>query len=99
MEYANIEIRLSGSRDNTVIKEASAPEIAVYRAIHGLDAIVSPKFSRVGEVSSAEERKRLVDTYGAEIVEKLFPGVTGVLPTTLAAVGIEAEVPALKKGK
>lgn len=97
MEYANIEIRLSGSRDNTVIKEVSAPEVAVIRSIHGDDSVVNPKFSRNDEVDTKSERARLSGIYGPDIVEKLFPGVTGVLPSALAAVGLEVELP--KKGK
>lgn len=89
MEYTNVEIRLSGSRDNTVVKEVSAPEVVVLRQIHGHDSLVGPKFSRVADVSIAEERKRLDNTYDPVVVEKLFPGALGTLPTTLAAVGIE----------
>jgi hypothetical protein len=97
MEYANIEIRLAGSLENTVIKEASAPEIAVIKAIHGHDAVVNIKKSRVGQVEQAVERDRLGRFYKDEVIAKLFPGVTSKLPTTLAEVGVEVPEETSKK--
>lgn len=90
MEYANTEIRIAGSLENTVIKEVSAPEIAVLRAIHGDDALVNTVKSRVnGDVDGRSERERLTKIYGGEVLKKLFPGALSVIPSKLADVGIE----------
>ena len=99
MEYANVEIRLAGSLENTVIKEVSTPEIPVLKAIHGHDAVVNVKKSRVGEVDLKEERDRLERIYTPAVVEKLFPGVLNKLPTTLVEIGEEAPVEAVSKKK
>jgi hypothetical protein len=99
MEYANVEIRLAGSLENTVLKEVSVPEIPVLKAIHGHDSVLNIKKSRLGEVNSKEERERLERQYTPAIVEKLFPGVLNKLPTTLAEIGEEAPVESTSKKK
>ena len=99
MEYANIEIRLAGSLLNTVKKEVSAPEIVVLRQIHGLDGVANVVKTRVDQASGSEERDRLNKVYNPEVVEKLFPGALGRIPTTLVEVGAEepvVEAPAKK---
>lgn len=105
MEYANAEIRLAGSRDNTVIKEISAPEIPLLKAIHGDDSVINIKLSRTEDINLKSERERLTSSYNKDLVEKLYPGVLGKIPSTLAEVGIEvpeeapAVAPRLIKGK
>jgi hypothetical protein len=89
MEYANTEIRIGGSLENTVIKEVSAPEIAVLRAIHGDDALVNTVKSRIGDIDARSERERLTKIYGVEVLKRLFPGALSVIPSKLADVGIE----------
>lgn len=89
MEYANTEIRIGGSLENTVIKEVSAPEIAVLRAIHGDDALVNTVKSRIGDIDARNERERLTKIYGVEVLKRLFPGALSVIPSKLADVGIE----------
>ena len=90
MEYANTEIRIGGSLENTVIKEVSAPEIAVLRAIHGEDALVNTVKSRIDlDVNSKSERERLTKIYGVEVLKRLFPGALSVIPSKLADVGVE----------
>ena len=89
MEYANTEIRIGGSLENTVIKEVSAPEIAVLRAIHGEDALVNTVKSRIGDIEARNERERLTKIYGVEVLKRLFPGALSVIPSKLADVGIE----------
>lgn len=89
MEYANTEIRIGGSLENTVIKEVSAPEIAVLRAIHGEDALVNTVKSRIGDIDARSERERLTKIYGVEVLKKLFPGAMSVIPSKLADVGVE----------
>ena len=97
MEYANVEVRLAGSLENTVRKEVSAPEIAVIKALHGHDAVVNIKRSRVAQVDQASERDRLGKFYGDEVIAKFFPGVTAKLPATLAEVGVEVPEETSKK--
>ena len=98
MEYANTEIRIGGSLENTVIKEVSAPEIAVLRAIHGDDALINTVKSRLDlDVNSRSERERLTKVYGGEILKKLFPGAMSVLPSKLEEVGVEGFSPKGKK--
>lgn len=89
MEYANVEIRLAGSLENTVIKEVSIPEIPILKSLHGHDAVVNVKKSRSATVDQAVERDRLEKVYTPGIVEKLFPGVTSKLPLSLADIGLE----------
>jgi hypothetical protein len=97
MEYANVEVRLAGSLENTVRKEVSSPEIAVIKALHGHDAVVNIKKSRVSPVDQATERDRLGKFYGDDVIAKFFPGVTSKLPTTLAEVGVEVPEETSKK--
>lgn len=97
MEHANVEIRLAGSLENTVHKEVSAPEIAILKAIHGHDAVVNIKKSRVSSTDQASERAKLEKRYTEAVIAKFFPGVTSKLPTTLAEVGVEVPEETSKK--
>jgi hypothetical protein len=97
MEHANVEIRLAGSLENTVRKEVSAPEIAVIKALHGHDAVVNIKKSRVSPIDQAAERSILERKYGEETIARFFPGVASKLPTTLAEVGVEVQEETSKK--
>lgn len=99
MEYAQVTVRLAGSLENTVIKEVSIPEIPILKAIHGHDAVVEISKTRTAEVEQAAERDRLDKAYGTPILEKLFPGVTSKLPTTLVDIGLEQPVEATAKKK
>ena len=89
MEYAQIEVRLAGSLENTVIKEVSVPEIPVLKSLHGHDAVVNIKKTRADAVDQKEERDRLEKQYTPVVIEKLFPGVMNKLPQTLVDIGIE----------
>ena len=97
MEYANVEVRLAGSLENTVRKEVTAPEIAVLKALHGHDAVVNIKRSRVANTEQGVERARLEKNYGEAVIGKFFPGVTAKLPSTLAEVGVEVPEETSKK--
>jgi hypothetical protein len=98
MEYAQVTVRLAGSLENTVIKEVSTPEISILKSIHGHDAVVDIKKTRGEAVDQAVERDRLDKIYGTVVLEKLFPGVTSKLPTTLVEIGAEQpEEPVAKK--
>ena len=92
MEYAQIEVRLAGSLENTVIKEVSVPEIPVLKSIHGHDSLVNIKKTRTDAVDQKEERDRLEKQYTAAVIEKLFPGVMNKFPQTLAEIGEEEPV-------
>lgn len=98
MDYATAQIRLAGELHSTVIKEVSAPEIAILRHIHGEDALIDIKKSRSATVSQADERDRLDRVYGEELMKKLFPGLSAKLPMDLADVGVESE-PEAKSSK
>lgn len=89
MEYAQIEVRLAGSLENTIIKEVSVPEIPVLKAIHGHDAVVNVKKTRSDDVDQKEERDRLEKQYTPVVIDRLFPGVLNKLPQTLVEIGEE----------
>jgi hypothetical protein len=91
MEYANAEIRLSGSLENTVVKEVSASEIPIIKQLHGADAVLNVKKSRVDKIDLAEERIRLDITYKPDVVSKVYAGTTSRLFETLEEVGYADE--------
>lgn len=99
MQYAQIEVRLSGSLENTVIKEVSVPEIPVLKTLHGHDAVVNIKKTRDEAIDTKAERERLERAYTPGVVEKLFPGVLGKLPQTLVEIGEEEPVVETSKKK
>lgn len=99
MEYAQIEVRLASSLENTVIKEVSVPEIPVIKSIHGHDAVVNIKKTRVESIDVKAERERLERYYTPGVIEKLFPGVLGKLPQTLVEIGEEEPVVETSKKK
>ncbi len=99
MEYAQVTVRLAGSLENTVIKEVSVPEIPILKAIHGHDAVVDISKTRSEPVADAVERDRLDKVYGTPIIEKLFPGVTAKLPSTMVDIGLEVPVETVAKKK
>ena len=97
MELANVMLALGGDRAYTVPKyEVTAAEIAVLCAIHGSDAVfdIEPLGQTITR-SAREERDRLVAAYPAkdednrEIVLVVYPGVTPVLHTELADLGLD----------
>lgn len=98
MEYAKVTVRLAGSLENTVTKEVSIPEIPILKHIHGHDAVVEVSKTRIDEIDQVTERDRLDKVYGTPVLEKLFPGVTSKLPTTLVEIGLEQPAePIIKK--
>lgn len=81
MQIANALVALGGDKGNTVPKmNLTAAEIAVLRAIHGLDSVL--EIEPVGEIErgNREERTRLRMAYPAKdedgnvIVDMLYPG-------------------------
>lgn len=102
MEYANVEIRLGGNLHNTVIKEVSAPEIAVLRKIHGADAVNRIVKTRVDTVVNRAERERLEVAYGKDVIIAAFGGEFAKLPEVLGDVDageISEDAPAPVKAK
>lgn len=103
MDYANVEIRLGGSLHNTVIKEVSAPEIAVLRKIHGADAVNQVVKTRTETVVNRAERERIESLYGKDVVISAFGGEFAKLPESLADVDAgevsEPEAPVTAKSK
>ena len=97
MEYANVQIRLSGSLENVVQKEVAASEIPVIRELHGHDAVLFVAPTRTEKIDLAEERIRLDITYKPEVVSKIYAGAAARLFENLADVGFASEAPAKPK--
>ncbi|OFX03283.1 MAG: hypothetical protein A3E78_12165 [Alphaproteobacteria bacterium RIFCSPHIGHO2_12_FULL_63_12] len=58
-------LRLGGSLSHVIPKpDVTAPEIMVLRAIHGADAVVDIKPTRMDKTSHRAERERLENVYG-----------------------------------
>lgn len=97
MELANIMLKLGGDDANTVPKYGvTAAEIAVLCAVHGSDAVfdIEPTAETVRR-SAREERDRLLALYPAkdqdnnDIVLSVYPGMTPMLHTELADLGLD----------
>lgn len=97
MEYANVHIRLAGSLENVVHKEVAASEIPILRVIHGQDAVVFDRMTRVEKIDMAEERIRLDITYKPDVVAKVYAGAASRLFETLDEVGFVSDIPAKPK--
>jgi hypothetical protein len=97
MQLATVEVRLSGSRENTVVKDnVTVPEIVLLRAIHGNDSVNNIQPTGMDKRPHAAEYERLKKIYGTAkdekenlILDKLFPGHNPVFPVTLADIGLE----------
>lgn len=104
MQLCNIIVRLGGSLLNTVYKQDATPaEILILQHIHGEDAVVDVRPTRVDKRRLVtEEWDRLVSLYdnasgpftaqpGDEdksVMARLFPGAMRKLPTTLKEIGM-----------
>lgn len=97
LALANVMLALGGDKNNTVPKYGvTAAEIAVLAAIHGADAVfdVVPLEETVA-TSFKDERERLLRLYPAKnednelIVLKVYPGVSPILHTDIASLGLE----------
>ena len=88
MQRCDCTVRLAGELGNTVRKTGVSPaEIVVLRFIHGGDdTVVEIQPTNMDKSSHANERERLKYIYGAEVVEKLFPGAYAKLPISLRDV-------------
>lgn len=102
MQLANLTLRLGGSQLHTVPKTGVTPaEILVLQAIHGADATVNIRPTKVDRARShAAEYERLANIYDKaassnepgedrkSIMATLFPGALKKLPTTLKEIGM-----------
>lgn len=104
MELSNIELRIAGKLTSVVPKlDVTPAEILILRHLHGEDAVVNVRPTRMDRRNHAEEWTRLVGIYGRNgasstegagvALEALFPGAIKTLPVHLADIGINATVP------
>jgi hypothetical protein len=83
----------AGNRDMVIHKDqVSAAEIVLLRRIHGAEAVnnVEVVFKEARR-RQANERERLIETYGAKRFAESFPGPVPRLPLTLAEAGLTEE--------
>lgn len=98
MQYVDCVVRLSGDINFQVPKhDISVAEVALLRAMHGgEDGVVNITPTRKGPDSPAAVKRRMlvryINTGGAELIEKLFPGMSPRLPETLADIGLELDL-------
>lgn len=87
MQTANVMVALSGDRGTTVPKyRITAAEIAVLRAIHGVDAVHDIEPADDKETSDRDEWRYLGEIYGKpdpldtkpSVVQRMFPNATGM---------------------
>ena len=89
MQIANILLALAGERGNTVPKYAVTPsEVAVYRLLHGDDAVTEIEVTGETKIAHKAERDRLSEIFArknengqfvAPAVQQLFPGAAATL--------------------
>jgi len=90
MQTVTCEVLLSGDLGNTVIKHnVSVPEIVILTAIHGIGSVANIKLEGTISIGNPQELKRLTDSYGRDVVAKVFPGSNPVLPKLLVDIGID----------
>lgn len=78
MQTYDCTVRLAGNVLNEVRKEGvSAPELIMYRAIHGDDGVVDIEKRKSDKRDHAEERARLIRIFGAKMVVKVFGDTYG----------------------
>jgi hypothetical protein len=96
MQTANCLLSLGGDHGNQVMKHGvTAAEIAVLRAIHGVEAVQDVQPSGHVKRSHREERERLLGTYGhakgedeKHVVASMFPGVAARVFENLDELGL-----------
>lgn len=102
MQLCDAEVRLAGNILHVVPKQGvTVAEICVLREIHGHDAVVNIRPTKMDKRSHAEEFERLVRTYAGASrqspeengprkvnIASMFPGVVKKLPVSLEEAGI-----------
>ncbi len=94
MQLYNAMVRIGGSKLNEIPKVGlTAGEIIVLKQVHGGDdAVFDIKPTRMDRRAHADERKRLEDRYGAEVVGKIFgTAYNAKLPIKLRGLGTTGE--------
>jgi hypothetical protein len=88
MQRCEATIRLNGDLGNTVRKGGLSPaEIVILRSVHGGDEnVIEIQPTGMDKTPHAQERARLAYIYGAEVVERVFPGQFAKLPVSLKDV-------------
>ena len=95
MQTYDATVRLAGDLGNTVCKVGlTAPEVLVLQAIHGSDAVVDIAPKTMDKRPHLEERDRLEETYGGEIVMRLFGAPYSGLKLPVVIDGFSAPAPA-----
>lgn len=102
MQLCDVEVRLAGNMLHVVPKQGvTVAEICILREIHGADAVVNIRPTKMDKRNHAEEFGRLQTLYGGASlatpqedgprkinVAALFPGVIKKLPVSLEEAGI-----------
>ena len=94
MELARVEIRLSGSLANTVVRHnVTPPELLLLRELHGDEAIANIEYTGKAQKLHHEVLDSMHTFYNTEngkrAMEKIFPGASPKLPTTFREIGYD----------
>ena len=104
MQLSKIELRIGGSLLHTTIKTDVTPaEIMVLQRLHGNDAVVNVRPTRIdANRSHSREYDRLANLYdnaasasapgdeSTRLLGQLFPGAMKKLPVTLEEIGMDS---------
>jgi hypothetical protein len=96
MQNCSVSVRLNGDMTQQLTgKIVTVAEIPILQRIHGQDAVfdIAPTKQALQiaeEVAEFAERDRLIQVYGVETVEDVYPGAGTKLPTSLADLDINA---------
>lgn len=84
MQILTCNVSLGGDEGMIVARgvdrPVTYPELLILAEIHGGDSVREIKMIEDRDVDSADERERLKLTYGAAVVDRLFPGGYAELP-------------------
>ena len=98
MQLLSCHVCIGGDDDNIVVKDhdtaVTFPELLILKALHGDESVRS--ITDLGDVERdpEEERQRLLNLYGAEIVRQVFPVAHQELPEMDKRLRRQAAVPA-----
>lgn len=84
MDYCSCLVALGSDIMNVVARgddndAVSWPEIQVLRVIHGPASVTEIKQIYKAETTPAEEKTRLAELYGDELLDKIYPGVNPMM--------------------
>jgi hypothetical protein len=90
MQICKCTVAIGGDPGMTITKErVTVPELMILRAVHGDDAVRNIEVTGESDVSSPEERERLISIYVNPVgVVKDTVGAAGALPKTIDESGI-----------